>query len=243
MTGRMGFGHGPMDVPGEPPRMGTQRSSQHVNCLLRKSELGKVKAITTALPPDDFAYGISRARDQEGAREVTFKWVTHKPNPDAKPGPDFKAMNSLAVHNEVIKAKDQRDFRLANPRSLKQGIIKNKSDQDPLPSDYNTEHTYGRQSCHRTLEEFRQTGPTPHMKNIVQGSFQHDWIHKNMMKDESIAHKQRRLPPQTTKASEGHALKTKTLLDPQEKDMWKMKKFTNVQPKVNSNNYSPQGEM
>mmetsp|Transcript_3522 Transcript_3522/g.5969 ORF Transcript_3522/g.5969 Transcript_3522/m.5969 type:complete len:107 (-) Transcript_3522:80-400(-) len=101
MTGRMGFGHGPMDVPGEPPRMGTQRSSQHVNCLLRKSELGKVKAITTALPPDDFAYGISRARDQEGAREVTFKWVTHKPNPDAKPGPDFKAMNSLAVHKCV----------------------------------------------------------------------------------------------------------------------------------------------
>jgi hypothetical protein len=39
----MGFGHGPMDVPGEPPRMGTQRSSQHVNCLLRKSELGKVR--------------------------------------------------------------------------------------------------------------------------------------------------------------------------------------------------------
>jgi hypothetical protein len=70
------------------------------------------------------------------------------------------------------------------------------------------------------------------MKNIVQGSFQHDWIHKNMMKDESMAHKQRRLPPQTTKASEGHALKTKTLLDPQEKDIWKMKKFTNVQPKV-----------
>eukprot|EP00959_Pyramimonas_sp_CCMP1952_P399355 8367497-Pyramimonas_sp.AAC.1 len=25
----------------------------------------------------------------------------HQPNPDAKPGPDFKAMNALAVHKYV----------------------------------------------------------------------------------------------------------------------------------------------
>ena len=28
---------------------------------------------------------------------VTFKWVQHQPNPDDKPGPDFKAMNRLAA--------------------------------------------------------------------------------------------------------------------------------------------------
>lgn len=235
---RRGFGNGPMDVPGEPPRMGTQRGSQTTNCLLRKTELGKVKTVTASLPPDDFAYGISRSRDEEGAREVTFKWVMHQPNPDAKPGPDFKAMNALAVHNEVIKSQDQRDFRLQHPKTLKQGVQGQLKCRDPLPSDYNPEHTYGRQSCRRTLEEFRAVGPTPHMKNIVQGSFQHDWIHKNMMKHSVMAEKQRRLPPQSTKASEGHALRAKKLLDPEEKDMWKMKKFSRATAKVNSNNYT-----
>ena len=28
--------------------------------------------MTTALPTDDFAYGISRTRDEEGAREGTY---------------------------------------------------------------------------------------------------------------------------------------------------------------------------
>jgi len=159
MVKGQGNGHGPLDVVGEPPRQGVQRASQAVNTLLQKTELGKVKKITTTLPPEEFAYGLSRPRDSEGAREVTFKWVEHQPNPDAKPGPDFKAMNFLAAINDVTNSKDQRDFRHAHPKTLKQGSPQARLKQQvPLPSDYNDEFTYGRASSCRSHEEVRLTG-------------------------------------------------------------------------------------
>eukprot|EP00238_Polyblepharides_amylifera_P014912 CAMPEP_0196579448 /NCGR_PEP_ID=MMETSP1081-20130531/22006_1 /TAXON_ID=36882 /ORGANISM="Pyramimonas amylifera, Strain CCMP720" /LENGTH=248 /DNA_ID=CAMNT_0041899051 /DNA_START=6 /DNA_END=752 /DNA_ORIENTATION=- len=234
---RIGQGTGPLDQPGEPPRQGTQRNSMGVNTLLLKAELGKVKTITTTLPTEEFAYGLSRPRDAEGAREVTLKWVEHQPNPDAKPGPDFKAMNFLASVNDITTANEQRDFRAAHPKTLKQGSTQSKLKQHlPLPSDNNSDFTYGRQSAARPLEETRLTGPTPHIKNVVQGSFQQDWVHKNMQRQEFITSHQTKMHPNATKASEGHATKAKAALDPVEKEPWKIKKFSKVQAKTNSYN-------
>lgn len=236
-----GTGNGPLDLPGEPPRQGVQRATQRVNTLLQKTELGKCKTVTTNLPPEDFAYGLSRPRDGEGAREVTFKWVEHKPNPNAKPGPDFKAMNLLAAVNDVTTSKDQRDFRSAHPKTLKQGLPQGRqSSRDMLPSDYNPEFTYGRSSATRTHEENRVVGgASPHIKNVVQGSFQYDWIHKNMQRQGEFMADQGRLPPSATKASEGHASRAKSAFDPVADQQWKMKKFSKVTARVDSHNMKP----
>ena len=59
--------------------------------------LVQVKKVTHKLPEKNFAYGINKPRQAEGAREVSMMWVAHKGNPDAKPGPDFMAMNKLAA--------------------------------------------------------------------------------------------------------------------------------------------------
>lgn len=236
-----GTGNGPLDVPGEPPRQGVQRSTQRVNTILQKTELGKVKTITTALPPEEFAYGLSRPRDAEGAREVTFKWVEHQPNPNAKPGPDFKAMNFLAAVNDITTSKDQRDFRGAHPKTLKQGLPQGRQTQRaPLPSDFNAEHTYGISSSTRSHEELRVTmGPAAHIKNVVQGSFQYDWVHKNMQRQGEFMADNARLPPNATKASEGHASKAKAAFDPVNTEQWKMKKFSKVTARTDSNNLKP----
>jgi len=231
-------GKGPLDIAGEPPRQGVQRASQKVNTLLLKTELGKVKACATALPPEDFAYGLQRPRDAEGAREVTLKWVEHEPNPNAKPGPDFKGMNFLAAINDVTTSKEQRSFRAAHPMTLKQGLPQGRLTQrPPLPSDYNPEYTYGRSNAVRTHEEIRVLGGTqPHIKNIVQGSFANDWVARNMARQQEFEADHARLPPSATKASEGHASRAKAAFDPVDEMTWKMKKFTKVKCKVNSNN-------
>jgi len=52
---------------------------------------------TFANPSPDHVFGISMPPDAEGAKAVTLQWREHQPNPHAKPGPDFTAMNRLAV--------------------------------------------------------------------------------------------------------------------------------------------------
>ena len=57
------------------------RKTQDTNVLLVHSKLGEVKPRIFAKPPaEDFAFGVSKQRDAEGAREVSMKWVE-----DAKP--------------------------------------------------------------------------------------------------------------------------------------------------------------
>jgi len=116
-------------------RSGVTRKTQETNVLLVHSELGKVKPrIFAKSPPEDFAFGVSKARDAEGAREVSMKWVEHKANPDDVPGPDFKAMNKIAATNEVVTAKEVSDFRKDNMVTLKGGDIGKLNRKVVLPS-------------------------------------------------------------------------------------------------------------
>lgn len=226
---------GPLDTIDGTPRQGVQRASQATNVLLTPSELGKVKRITTNLPHEDFAYGLPRPRDAEGAREVSMKWVEHRPNPDAKPGPDFKAMNKLAAIHEKTNSKEQRDFREHHPKTLKQGAVENKLKQkQPLPSDQNPHHTFGRQTSCRPVEETRLTGQAAHIKNVVQGTFMNDWVDMNERRADLFLAQNAKIPPQATKASSGHGAKAKAMQDQETKEPWKMKKFSAVTSKVGS---------
>jgi hypothetical protein len=83
---------------------------------------------------------------------------------------------------------------------------------------------------------FAARSPQPHIKNIVQGSFQYDWIQKNLERRESLLQSHQRMPPVATKASEGHALGAKLAFDVPQKAPWKMKKFGKKGCKVNSFN-------
>jgi len=51
-------------------RVGVTRKSQSTNVLLVHSELGKVKPrVFAKAPAADFAFGVSKARDREGAKD------------------------------------------------------------------------------------------------------------------------------------------------------------------------------
>mmetsp|Transcript_15072 Transcript_15072/g.49437 ORF Transcript_15072/g.49437 Transcript_15072/m.49437 type:complete len:226 (+) Transcript_15072:24-701(+) len=217
------------------PRCGVYRPTQNTNVLLVHSELGKVKRCTYAnnMPGGDFAFGVSKPRDAEGAREVSMKWVEHQANPDDKPGPDFISMNKMAAIDEVIHSKDQRGFRIEHPVTLKRGDtgIKTKQQKSALPSDTDPDFVYGRTSSQRPVEETRLTGDAPDIKAVVQGSFMMDWVKMNEGRQDEFNKLRQKPVPKPTKASAGHASATKTVAE-EPKAAFKMSKFSKVPPRV-----------
>lgn len=214
-------------------RSGVTRKSQDTNVLLVHTELGKVKPRIFAKPAsEDFAFGISKARDVEGAREVSMKWVEHTPNPNSVPGPDFKAMNKLASSSEIVTAKEVADFRKDNQITLKTGDMAKLNQKPKLPSDKDPDHVYGRLSSMRAVEETRYTGDAPDMKSLVQAGFMNDWVAMNDSRAHIIAAKHETIPVKLTKAATGHASAVEKYAEKPAAEPFKLTKFKKVQSKL-----------
>lgn len=163
-------------------------------------------------PPPGFAFGMSRARDPEGAKDVTMKWVEHKLPPSALPGPDFVAMNKLAAVNDVVTAKETAAFRSENHVTLpaERAGARRKLPPSRLPSDRDPEHAYGRSSSAPSAEETRY-GDSVSAKQVVNGEFADEWKAMNRWRAEKMAEKAARHArktaggPKLTRAALGHA--------------------------------------
>lgn len=198
--------------------------------------LVQVKKVTHKLPEKNFAYGINKPRQAEGAREVSMMWVAHKGNPDAKPGPDFMAMNKLAAGtckkaSEVRAFREDNDVRLKKINPASQAKDKHRV---RLPSDGNPNYTFGRASANRTIEEERMFGDAPNIKHIVQGTFMNDWMTFNNERKETFIAEHAKIEPKATKATQGHAdgaAKAKAQRGAAAAP-FKMKKFATVKSKL-----------
>jgi len=97
-------------MPGGVPRSGTPR-----NPLLVRDAVGKAKPSCYDLPDNRFAYGRPGNHDQEGAREVSMFWVSHKPSPTPEcAAPDFVWFNKRAASARVTTARDLAFYRKEN---------------------------------------------------------------------------------------------------------------------------------
>jgi hypothetical protein len=91
-----------------------------LNPLLVKHEVGRAKESTYDLPPIDFAYGHSQAKDSEGARELVHEWRFHKAqNKIQSRVPDFRRINREAIKEHVHDARQLAAFRQDHPWKLK----------------------------------------------------------------------------------------------------------------------------
>ena len=165
-------------------------------------------------PPPGFAFGMSRARDPEGAKDVTMKWVEHKLPPSALPGPDFVAMNKLAAVNDVVTAKETAAFRSDHVTlPAERAGATRKRPPSRLPSDRHPEHAYGRSSSAPSAEETRY-GDSVSAKQVVNGEFADEWKAMNRWRAEKMAEKAARHARKTaggatlTRAALGHAART-----------------------------------
>ncbi len=223
-------------------RCGVARSSMEQNVMLTKANLGQARpffARNFGAVPDSFAFGVSKPQDPEGAREVSGLWKEHEKNPDAKPGPNYIAMNKQATLSGLTKSNEQLPFRIEHPVALKSGIQSRKQNETPvsIPSDADPRFVYGRASSNRPLEETRLTGDAPDMRDLLQASFQWDWVKMNTRRSNEFDLKTAKIAPTATKAALGHALGGQRVIEKQKMDSarpkaWKMKKFSNVKPRV-----------
>ena len=182
-------------------------------------------------------FGVAKARDAEGAREVTMKWSEHTHSRDSQPGPNYIAMNKQATIVGLTKSSEQKSFRAKNPIPL--GTINaHTQEASHLPSDENPDFRYGRASSNRTKEEQRLTGFNPPMKDLVQGAYMQDWMLKNEERKVEFQMHAKRIEPSHTKATRGHAEGAQKAQAQAARQggpaqaSWKMKKFGNVKPKV-----------
>lgn len=223
----------------EGDRVGTIRASMRTNPLLAKAELGKVKPVLFNQAPEEHAFGYALPKDAENAREVTMMWKEHTPSPatdgraDGKPVPDFKSMNRNAAVHGLTTAKEQPAFRNAHMKTVKKFDHTRKPGM-PLPSDRDPRHTYGKPASHRTADVVRVCGPVePPIKHLVQGAYQEDWVHQNMVKETRAQGQGAYIPPVPTRAALGHAIGAQKYLQPHHAgEEWKMTKFKNVSAKI-----------
>jgi len=161
-------------------------------------------------------------------------WKEHEPNPNARPGPDFKAMNKAASHHGLTKAVEMRPFRETHYIQQKHGFDKIEKAAAVLPSDVDLGFSYGCPSSHKPLEEFRRSGVESKMQDLIQGRFMHDWV-KDHITDSTgtVVSSKLHLVPRDTTAARGHREGAmKKLAAEVEKSSWKMNKFSNVPSKI-----------
>ncbi|KAI8471426.1 MAG: hypothetical protein J3K34DRAFT_417093 [Monoraphidium minutum] len=121
------------------------------NSLLAKAQLGKPRPTTFVSPDPGHVFGIKMPPDAEGAKQVTLMWKQHQPNPHAKPGPDFKAMNRLAADNGLTGTRGVRAFREAHAVAVKCGAAVLASKAPPLPREKDPRSANGKPKGYRHL--------------------------------------------------------------------------------------------
>eukprot|EP00304_Pavlova_gyrans_P004000 CAMPEP_0206040344 /NCGR_PEP_ID=MMETSP1466-20131121/5317_1 /ASSEMBLY_ACC=CAM_ASM_001126 /TAXON_ID=44452 /ORGANISM="Pavlova gyrans, Strain CCMP608" /LENGTH=270 /DNA_ID=CAMNT_0053415017 /DNA_START=29 /DNA_END=841 /DNA_ORIENTATION=- len=182
------------EAPPVPPTPIIGNFRKHNNCLLVKHELGTIKQTTYNLPGPHHTYGKALYREDEGTGEMIMSWMEHVPNPHAKPGRDFKALNKGAVIAGAVTAKKQNDYRKTHDARLKIGT-----------------HEDRRFSLADDFVHGKSTRPSTPIKDLVSSAYRWSWV-ANHLEDDGyvsrggIAAKARNTKPASTKASRGHAL-------------------------------------
>lgn len=177
------------------------------NVLIAKTQLGKVKQTVFNTSSPDRAYGAVQPPDAEGARAVISTWKPHVPNPHAKPGPDFLAMNRAAADTGLVSSGQFKAFRYVHPMHLRTGVEGVSKQAPALPSDKDHSFTYGKPAAYRTAEVVRSCGPQePRMGALMQNAYGKDWVSMNMARKEEFDDRRRYIKPAATGATQGHAL-------------------------------------
>lgn len=189
--------------------------------VIIKNVVGKVRTSFT-LPDQDFVFGVQNNIDEEGAGQVLEQWIQSEPSKPQASMRDLPATNREALRNGCLTAKEYAEFVKKSPVYKVNPKSNDNSKKQPLPSDVlSDDRTFGIKSLTNEVS----------IANLLQGN-------PNVEEaGEYIPHvkKKGRLPP--AKATKSSQLLQKVRLsrnDLEEKLPFKMKRFLNVAPKVNT---------
>lgn len=200
---------------------------QTKNPLLAKDDVGKAPPSCYDLPADGFVFGRPDNPDFEGAREVTMQWVTHTPGPRREEQvTDFRKLNKILLKEKALTPRDVKEHRKIKGVPL---TARDNSGPAPkvIPSDVEPTFTYGRGTRASTpiSSVISYQFATEYEKGLGE---QYDQIRADKLKGAEV----RKI--RLTTAAHGHASAAKKAGSTVEenKDLFKLKKFKRVSPKV-----------
>mmetsp|Transcript_45797 Transcript_45797/g.107016 ORF Transcript_45797/g.107016 Transcript_45797/m.107016 type:complete len:287 (+) Transcript_45797:79-939(+) len=209
-------------VPGTPLVGSFSAHKKATNAMLVKAELGRVKKTTYKLPGPEHTYGKALFREDEGTGELVMGWMDHVPNPHAKPGRDFKALNKGAVVSGAVTSKQQVAYRKTHDARLKIGSHEDR--RFTLADGY----IHG-----------RSTRPSTPMIELISSAYRWSWVAEHLESGQNSPMASKKLnPPAATKASKGHSsmLRSPGLAQSSYgssgKEPFVMKRFQNIPAKV-----------
>jgi len=200
------------------------------NIVLHKDDVGKPKPPAVRLPPNDYVYGNHNRLPEDGVKELIHQWKYHHPTKDQIGPLDFTKMNKSALQHGVYTSSGFRNVSQGNMKRIKP--YKGKMELDLCIPD--SDFYYGVPN--------RPSTPVKKVINNDYGNESEKIMVNNYANMMAIASQKIKFTPAQTKAAnlnrEINNMKLKQReLDPieKQKSMYKMKKFTAVGSRVNTN--------
>jgi len=161
-------------------------------------------------------YGLRQERDGCTSAEVVGNWAVHEPNPNVVPGRDFKQLNKHAVVEGVTNCKTMSQYRSTHDFRLKLG-----SDKQAETKPYDADTSFG-----------RPTNASTSFNDLFSHSYRYDWVADTPPAAEFHEKLKPKKPTMTKTALAQMAVAQAKMEEAEPKELWKMKAFANVPPKV-----------
>ena len=185
------------------------------NFLLIKDSMGKPKPSTRDLPGDGYTYGKKLQHDPEGVGALLTSWAEHKVSVLPKSDKDFKKLNALAVAEGAVTASKQRKFR-----EIAEVRVKSASQRSRFVVPDMIFGTSGR--------------PSTPMKAVI-GNFYGEYAADLKSSTFTPKEQKRNIPvARSTKGFDKRNESIKNSMQEQEKQRFKLKRFSSVQAKTSS---------
>ena len=185
------------------------------NFLLVKGDIGKPKPSTRALPDKDYIYGKNPRNDKESVASLLSVWTSHKSSTVPKADKDFKKLNALSVSEKACTSSSQSKFRKMTDIRLKTSQGRQR---DSVPDIiFGTENR-----------------PSTPMKAVITNLYGESAA-QDLNNNVFIREVRKGLPPsRSTKGFDRRNEMIKGNLQNSQKDLFKIKKYENVQSKTDT---------
>ena len=177
--------------------------------------MGKPKPSTRDLPDSNFSYGKKLKPDDEGVGSLLSSWAEHKSSIKPKGDKDFKKLNALSVAEGACTAPKQRKFRQEADVRIRSSSQKN---QVGVPN-----MIFG-----------MSARPSTPIKAVI-GNFYGEYASGTNVSNYTPKAPKNNIP--TTKSTKGFDKRSESIknaMQPQDKEIFKIKKFLFVQAKTNT---------
>lgn len=238
-----GLGASPVPSPRRLPAWAVTPGSARggVNPLLVRDDVGKARPTCYDLPSDSFAYGRPADHDAEGAGKVMMDWATHNPSAAPEKPPNYLRFHFKATAAKVSSMKDYARFRREQELTLnaaqcaEQPRAKSGSPRcgryqiDMLPKDMPGDFVFG-----------RKVRPSTPVRDVVSYQYARDAqveleTFYDLFRQGQEGRKGHVRKIKMTNSARGHAFPAKQMVtqrEDEQKELFKIKKFTKVSPKV-----------